>query len=174
MAFRSVPRPSSPPGAKASTECPYHTPIQWSDVRCQRHSRQFSQAAAQRQRDRSTLGGTIAGPTRGEPRCPAGSFRLDLNHLRHGTRIFVHSLRRTDIIRINSHNASEHSPSDLGARARAQHPRRGLEATDTLSRSDINRSGDPSFVSGGRRSETSDTRHLITNDRLRAQRRTRT
>src|SRR5271157_3284724 len=23
MAFRSVPRPSSPPGAKASTECPY-------------------------------------------------------------------------------------------------------------------------------------------------------
>ena len=28
MAFRSVPRPSSPPGAKASTECPYHTPIQ--------------------------------------------------------------------------------------------------------------------------------------------------
>ena len=24
MAFRSVPRPSSPPGAKASTECPYH------------------------------------------------------------------------------------------------------------------------------------------------------
>ena len=28
VAFRSVPRPSSPPGAKASTECPYHTPIQ--------------------------------------------------------------------------------------------------------------------------------------------------
>ncbi len=26
MAFRSVPRPSSPPGAKASTECPSHTP----------------------------------------------------------------------------------------------------------------------------------------------------
>ncbi len=25
MAFRSVPRPSSPPGAKASTECPSHT-----------------------------------------------------------------------------------------------------------------------------------------------------
>jgi hypothetical protein len=32
MAFRSVPRPSSPPGAKASTECPYHTPIQLSVV----------------------------------------------------------------------------------------------------------------------------------------------
>ena len=26
MAFRSVPRPSSPPGAKASTECPYRAP----------------------------------------------------------------------------------------------------------------------------------------------------
>jgi hypothetical protein len=26
MAFRSVPRPSSPPGAKASTECPSHAP----------------------------------------------------------------------------------------------------------------------------------------------------
>ena len=28
MAFRSVPRPSSPPGAKASTECPYRAPSQ--------------------------------------------------------------------------------------------------------------------------------------------------
>ena len=32
MAFRSVPRPSSPPGAKASTECPSHTPYQTSDA----------------------------------------------------------------------------------------------------------------------------------------------
>ena len=29
MAFRSVPRPSSPPGAKASTECPSHTQKCW-------------------------------------------------------------------------------------------------------------------------------------------------
>jgi hypothetical protein len=35
MAFRSVPRPSSPPGAKASTECPSHT----------RHYRQHITAA---------------------------------------------------------------------------------------------------------------------------------
>src|ERR1700722_14986774 len=28
VAFRSVPRPSSPPGAKASTECPSHAPVQ--------------------------------------------------------------------------------------------------------------------------------------------------
>ena len=28
MAFRSVPRPSSPPGTKASTECPYRAPYQ--------------------------------------------------------------------------------------------------------------------------------------------------
>jgi hypothetical protein len=157
MAFRSVPRPSSPPGAKASTECPYHTPIQWSDVRCQgsvvrfqttdlRHPKPFHPGRRDRRR-----------PTRGEPRCPAGSFRLDLNRLRHRTRMFVHSLRRTDIIRINSHNASEHSRPDLGARARAQNPKRGVEATDTLSRSDINRSGDPSSVAGGRRSETPDT-----------------
>ena len=32
MAFRSVPRPSSPPGAKASTECPSHTPSQTSVI----------------------------------------------------------------------------------------------------------------------------------------------
>ena len=41
MAFRSVPRPSSPPGAKASTECPYHTPIQSPVV-----SRQWSETTA--------------------------------------------------------------------------------------------------------------------------------
>ena len=29
MTFRSVPRPSSPPGAKASTECPSHTQNRW-------------------------------------------------------------------------------------------------------------------------------------------------
>ena len=33
MAFRSVPRPSSPPGAKASTECPYRARDQWSSDR---------------------------------------------------------------------------------------------------------------------------------------------
>jgi|HubBroStandDraft_5_1064220.scaffolds.fasta_scaffold494523_1 hypothetical protein len=57
MAFRSVPRPSSPPGAKASTECPYHTPIQWSGFRrrCQMRT------------------------TRHQP-------STDLNHLRHRTR----------------------------------------------------------------------------------------
>jgi hypothetical protein len=138
MAFRSVPRPSSPPGAKASTECPYHTPIQWSDSVVSGQSPVFrgDQSPAMRpfhpgRHDRRST-------TRGEPRRPVGSFRLDLSHLRHGTRIFVHSLRRTDIIRINSHNVSEHSPSDLGARARAQNPKRGVETTDTLSRSDIN------------------------------------
>ena len=41
MAFRSVPRPSSPPGAKASTECPSHTPSQTSVIRRQiKHSPQ--------------------------------------------------------------------------------------------------------------------------------------
>ena len=35
MAFRSVPRPSSPPGAKASTECPSHTPYQTPVIRRQ-------------------------------------------------------------------------------------------------------------------------------------------
>jgi hypothetical protein len=33
VAFRSVPRPSSPPGAKASTECPSHAPVQRAAVR---------------------------------------------------------------------------------------------------------------------------------------------
>jgi hypothetical protein len=174
VAFRSVPRPSSPPGAKASTECPYHTPIQWSDVRCQGSVVRFPTTDHRPPRPFHPGRHDRRSTTRGEPRCPAGSFRLDLNHLRHRTRMFVHSLRRTDIIRINSHNVSEHSRPDLGARGRAQNPERGVETADTLSRSDINRSGDPSFVSGGRRSETSDTRHLITNDRLRAQRRTRT
>jgi len=53
--------------------------------------------------------------TRGEPRSTRRSFRSDLNHLRHRTRTFSRSLRRTDKRRINSHDASEHSPSDLGA-----------------------------------------------------------
>ena len=35
MAFRSVPRPSSPPGAKASTECPSHTQSQTTVIRRQ-------------------------------------------------------------------------------------------------------------------------------------------
>ena len=35
MAFRSVPRPSSPPGAKASTECPSHTQSQTPVIRRQ-------------------------------------------------------------------------------------------------------------------------------------------
>ena len=63
----------------------------------------------------------------------------DLNHLRHGTRMLLRSLRRTHIIRINSHNVSEHSPSDLGARGRPRNPNRGFDIPDTLSRSDINR-----------------------------------
>jgi len=48
-------------------------------------------------------------------------------------------LRRTDIIRINSHNVSEHSPSDLGAWTRRSKPRWGVDTPDTLSRSDIKR-----------------------------------
>jgi hypothetical protein len=35
MAYRSVPRPSSPPGAKASTECPYCARDQhWNLIQC--------------------------------------------------------------------------------------------------------------------------------------------
>ena len=83
VALRSVPRPSSPPGAKASTECPYHTPIQWSEsvvsvsvARCQKQ-----QSTDRRCRDLSTIGGNHhRQPTRGEPRWLRGSFRLDLNH----------------------------------------------------------------------------------------------
>ena len=43
VAFRSVPRPSSPPGAKASTECPYDTrygvTLRW---KCDHHARKPS------------------------------------------------------------------------------------------------------------------------------------
>ena len=40
MAFRSVPRPSSPPGAKASTECPSHTRYMSISSRQQTHHAQ--------------------------------------------------------------------------------------------------------------------------------------
>ena len=68
-------------------------------------------------------------PTRGEPRCLPGSFRPDLNRLRHRTRILHRSLRRTATIRINSHNVSEHSLTDLGACPRPSEPQRGRRNT---------------------------------------------
>jgi hypothetical protein len=113
MAFRSVPRPSSPPGAKASTECPYHTPIQWSEVRCQ------SSAAKYR-----TAGNDI------QNHVPRGSQSFQAQHR---IQNLVRSLRRTNKIRINSHNVSEPSLSDLGAFPPCFDTRR------QLSRSDINR-----------------------------------
>jgi len=97
-------------------------PLSYSDP-VVRISRRFSVAGCQRQpmtahreRDRSALGGDDpSDTTRGEPRWSAGSFRLDLNHLRHRTRMFFPPLRRWENIRINSHNVSEHSPSGLEA-----------------------------------------------------------
>jgi hypothetical protein len=89
VAFRSVPRPSSPPGAKASTECPYHTPIQLSVVR-RRSSKKsvFEEVGLRRSRSsKKTQASTNGG---------SQSFR-------HRTRMAIHSLRRTDFIRINSH-----------------------------------------------------------------------
>jgi hypothetical protein len=80
-----VPRPSSPPGAKASTECPYHTPIQLSGFRDQVSER--------------------TGPETDNGAQSSSAQNPD----------FIRSLRRTDIVRINSHNVSEHSLSDLGA-----------------------------------------------------------
>ena len=105
VAFRSVPRPSSPPGAKASTECPYHTPIQWSEsvVSVTVASCQRQKAADHQHRNHSTRGKHLRSRTRGEPRSSPRSFRSDLNHFRHGTRTVIHSLRRMDAIRINSH-----------------------------------------------------------------------
>jgi len=80
--------------------------------------------------------------TRGEPRSLPGSLPADLNHhLRHRTRTLTRSLRRTDLIRIITHNASEPSLSDLGVlRPILENPKRGFETPDALSRSDINRS----------------------------------
>ena len=163
MAFRSVPRPSSPPGAKASTECPFHTPIQWSVVRRQwsdktiaaatatpctetivRHGRRFSVASHQRDDGRQIT----------DARSERSS---DLNHLRHRTRMLLRSLRRTHIIRINSHNVSEHSPSDLGAfRHASRHAENSPGQTSTEQR--------PVSGSRWRRSEISDNRQLKTGD----------
>jgi hypothetical protein len=101
--------------------------------------------------------------TRGEPRSSPGSFRLDLNHLRHGTRMSFPPLRRLEKIRIHSHNVSEHSPSDLGARGRPQNPNRALHTRHTLPvRHQSNDA--PSSVHGRRGSETSDNRQLKTDD----------
>jgi hypothetical protein len=56
----------------------------------------------------------------------------DLNHLRHKTRTLRHPLRRMENIRINSHNASEPSLPDLGARARRRNPKGGFDTRHTL------------------------------------------
>jgi len=54
----------------------------------------------------------------------------DLNQSsRHRTRNFLRSLRRAEKLRINTHNASEPSLSDLGAHARLRTPKQGLRHT---------------------------------------------
>jgi len=53
----------------------------------------------------------------------------DLNHLRHRIQNLIRSLRRTNSIRINAHNVSEPSLSDLGACARRRKPKQRLRHT---------------------------------------------
>src|SRR4051794_13873579 len=95
MAFRSVPRPSSPPGAKASTECPYHTPIQDGSrpkpeppTMHGNHRQTSCCETCPRYRER----------TRGEPRSCLSSLPADLNHQSSSAQnpdVF-HSLRRME------------------------------------------------------------------------------
>ena len=86
VAFRSVPRPSSPPGAKASTECPYHTPIQGMSRLTpdmptmhgnHRQTSCFSTRPGFRLRERGVSPVPVCRRYR----------RISINHLRHGTRI---------------------------------------------------------------------------------------
>jgi hypothetical protein len=100
MAFRSVPRPSSPPGAKASTECPYHTPIQLSEVR--RPSSDDNRPMTANGSQSSSAQNPDFSPFLEENGKPSGSFHT---------------------------HVSEPSPPDLGARARPRKPKAGLRHT---------------------------------------------
>jgi len=53
----------------------------------------------------------------------------DLNHFKHAIRNRFHPLRRMGCSRIDTHNASEPSLSDLGACAQARTPKQGLRYT---------------------------------------------
>jgi hypothetical protein len=87
---------------------------------------------------------------------------LDLNHLRHGTRMLLRPLRRPRNIRINSHNVSEHSPSDLEAPSAAS-PSRGCRRHERFP-GQTSAERRPSPVPDGPSSETSDNRQPETDD----------
>ena len=107
MAFRSVPRPSSPPGAKASTECPSHTrsmPLDGSkDTPCTETILRLSQGMFPQE----------------QPRNIRRSFRLELSSHITGSCLMASpssacaDTGQTDQT-VSSH-ASEHSPPTTGA-----------------------------------------------------------
>ena len=108
MAFRSVPRPSSPPGAKASTECPSHT-------RYNVH-RLADEHTMHRNHPQTALG---IGPLEATPK-PRRSFRQEPffahNRIPSGHRS-THCSRNGQNRQPDKivHNASELSPPTAGA-----------------------------------------------------------
>ena len=120
MAFRSVPRPSSPPGAKASTECPSHTPIL--NVFPREHRPPCTETIV---RFFQVL------PRKVPNAVPGGSHSLL------GTAFSLRRLPHGNTLDRMTHNASEPSPPDLGAPMPRFNPSHGFPGQTSTEQRDV-------------------------------------
>ena len=118
-AFRSVPRPSSPPGAKASTECPSFTPTPPPARRTQPHPKRHRRSHATNR----TLASPSTQITRPRPstqltpsRTPEGfTHQIQIHHAKQHGQPRKASQPNRQVFRIqtahrrSSHNATQHT-----------------------------------------------------------------
>ena len=117
VAFRSVPRPSSPPGAKASTECPCHTRYRGPSAKTPGHAMHRNHPQDQSSDVSRQLSETTATepPSTGSGTVPELFYSAHNRIFLSGRRIASLTQRGATSIQQDRSHASEPSPPTVGA-----------------------------------------------------------